>query len=310
VIHNKAITKTQKVHFFTPMVLNHIASLYRWNGIVDVSTKDVQDIKDPKEAGKQIIRELVHNLLMDLCCSMKHGINFYDPSLGTAARAGNLVLLRFLVGLKTATEDELVGALVVNVLKVCPDLLGRYFKEIQYSFTPRVKSTWLDNIRLLRKIYEAQPPVSVAFKTAEFVPLPRLINMVMITTVAPVCNKTMFTQGLNVSSEGYRVNSHTCIPTMRTMSTACTATPYPHRSLSRTKILAHKRAQKSGPGSVPHPLAHQSLSVGGDEDVHQLQGRLISSMLRLVRLRGMLGDSRPRSFPAAAVASCGCRLLI
>ncbi|CAJ0964902.1 unnamed protein product [Ranitomeya imitator] len=50
---------------------------------------------------------------------------------------------------------------------------------------------------------------------------------------------------------GYRVNSHTCSPTKRTMSTACTATPYPHRSLSRTKILAHKRAQKSGPGSVP-----------------------------------------------------------
>ncbi|CAJ0926630.1 unnamed protein product [Ranitomeya imitator] len=48
---------------------------------------------------------------------------------------------------------------------------------------------------------------------------------------------------------------------MRTMSTVCTATPYPHRSLSRTKILAHKRAQKSGPASVPHPLAHQSLSV-------------------------------------------------
>ncbi|KAM4047236.1 nucleolar pre-ribosomal-associated protein 1 isoform 2-T2 [Anomaloglossus baeobatrachus] len=201
VIHNKAITKTQKVHFFTPMVLNHIASLYRWNGIVDVSTADVQDTKDPKEAGKQMIRDLVHNLLMDLCCSLKHGINFYDPSLGTAARAGNLVLLRFLVGLKTATEDELVGALVVNVLKVCPDLLGRYFKEIQYSFTPRIKSTWLDNIRLLKKIYEAQPPVSVAFKTAEFVPLPRLINMVMITTVAPACNKTMFTQGLNVPNK-------------------------------------------------------------------------------------------------------------
>ncbi|CAJ0925813.1 unnamed protein product [Ranitomeya imitator] len=36
----------------------------------------------------------------------------------------------------------------------------------------------------------------------------------------------------------------------------------------RTKILAQKRAQKSGPGSVPHPLAYQSLSVGGDEDVH------------------------------------------
>ncbi|CAJ0950959.1 unnamed protein product, partial [Ranitomeya imitator] len=90
----------------------------------------------------------------------------------------------------------------------------------------------------------------------------------------------------------YRVSSHTCSPTKRTMSTACTATPYPHRSLSRTKILAHKRAQKSGPGSVPHPLAFQSLSVGGDEDVHQLQGRLISStFLRIPR------PFRPRVIP-------------
>ncbi|CAJ0940290.1 unnamed protein product [Ranitomeya imitator] len=76
-------------------------------------------------------------------------------------------------------------------------------------------------------------------------------------------------KGNNGFLEGYRVNSHTCNPTLWTMSTACTATPYPHRALSRAMILAHKRAQKSGPASVPHPLAHQSLSVGGDEDVHQ-----------------------------------------
>ncbi|XP_018420504.1 PREDICTED: nucleolar pre-ribosomal-associated protein 1 [Nanorana parkeri] len=201
VIQNKAITKTQKVRFFTSSILNHIASLYRWNGIVDVSTKDVQNTNDPKEAGKLMIRELVHNFLMDLCCSLKHGINFYDPSLGTAARAGNLVLLQFLVGLKSATEDELVGELVVNVLKVCPDLLSRYFKETQYSFVPRLKTAWLENIKLLKKIYDAQPPVSVAFKTTEYVPLPRLINMVMIATVAPMCNKTMLTQGLNVPNK-------------------------------------------------------------------------------------------------------------
>ncbi|XP_068126588.1 nucleolar pre-ribosomal-associated protein 1 [Hyperolius riggenbachi] len=197
VVHNKVISKTQKVRFFTSAILNHIASLYRWNGIVDTSTKEIQGTNDPKEAGKLMVRELVHNFLMDLCCSLKHGINFYDPSLGTAARAGNLVLLQFLVGLKSATDDDLVRELVVNILKVCPDLLSRYFKEIQYSFVPRLKTVWLDNIKLLKKIYEAQPPVSVAFKTTEFVPIPRLINMVMITTVAPVCNKTMLTQGLN-----------------------------------------------------------------------------------------------------------------
>jgi len=40
VVQNKNITKTQKVCFFTPEVLIHIASLYRWNGITDVSPGD------------------------------------------------------------------------------------------------------------------------------------------------------------------------------------------------------------------------------------------------------------------------------
>ncbi|XP_071994741.1 nucleolar pre-ribosomal-associated protein 1 isoform X2 [Engystomops pustulosus] len=198
VVHNNAISKTQKVRFFTVAILNHIASLYRWNGAVEMGTKNVQG---KIEAGKLQIRELVHNFLLDLCCSVKHGIAFFDPSLGTAARAGNLSLLRFLVALKTATEDDLVGALVVNILKVCPDLLSRYFKEIHFSFVPRMKSTWLDNIKLLKKIYEAQPPVSVAFRTTEFIPQPRLLSMVMITTVAPVCNKVLFTQGLNMPNK-------------------------------------------------------------------------------------------------------------
>ncbi|XP_062982759.1 nucleolar pre-ribosomal-associated protein 1 [Elgaria multicarinata webbii] len=201
VVHNKNISKTQKVRFFTVEVLNHIASLYRWNGIPDVSTEDVKASQDPEEAGKVLVRELVHKFLMDLCCSLKHGINFYDPSLGTSGRGGNLVLLRFLLCLKTAVEDEMVADLMVNIFKVCPDLLNRYFKESQYSFVPRLKSTWLDNMKLLRKIYEAQPEVSNAFKTTEFIPLPRLLSMVMVTTIPAVCNKAMFTQGLNIANK-------------------------------------------------------------------------------------------------------------
>uniref|UniRef100_A0A8D2JBQ1 URB1 ribosome biogenesis homolog n=1 Tax=Varanus komodoensis TaxID=61221 RepID=A0A8D2JBQ1_VARKO len=201
VVHNKNISKTQKVRFFTAELLNHIASLYRWNGIPDVSAEDVKSSQDPEEAGKALVRELVHKFLMDLCCSLKHGINFYDPTLGTSGRGGNLVLLRFLLSLKTAVEDEMVAELVVNIFKVCPDLLNRYFKESQYSFVPRLKSAWLDNMKLLRKIYEAQPEVSSAFKTTEFVPLPRLLSMVLVTTIPAVCNKAMFTQGLNIASK-------------------------------------------------------------------------------------------------------------
>ncbi|NXL64330.1 NPA1P protein, partial [Chordeiles acutipennis] len=207
VVQNKNITKTQKVRFFTAEVLVHIASLYRWNGITDVSPGDLKVTKGAEDVGKMMVRELVHNFLMDLCCSLKHGITFYDPSLGTSGnfffsfnRGGNVVLLRFLLGLKTATEDEMVADLLVNILKVCPDLLNRYFKETQYSFIPRLKSAWMDNMKLLKKIYEAQPEISSSFKTSEFIPLPRLLSMVMVTTVPAVCNKIMFTQGLNLSS--------------------------------------------------------------------------------------------------------------
>lgn len=40
VVLNKTISKTQKVRFFTPAVLANIASLYKWNGIVDATTDD------------------------------------------------------------------------------------------------------------------------------------------------------------------------------------------------------------------------------------------------------------------------------
>lgn len=147
-----------------------------------------------------MVRDLVHNFLMDLCCSRKHGISFYDASLGTSGRGGNLTLLHFLLSLKTAAGDDLVASLVVSILKVCPDLLTKYFKEVTFSFLPRVKSTWLNNVKLLNKIYEAQPEISPAFWTREFIPLPRLLAMVMVTTVPLVCNKIMFTQALNLDS--------------------------------------------------------------------------------------------------------------
>ncbi|XP_074070216.1 nucleolar pre-ribosomal-associated protein 1 isoform X2 [Macrotis lagotis] len=198
VVHNSGITKTQKVRFFTGNLLTNLASLYRWNGIADVSTENG---KPTEEEAKIMVRELVHNFLMDLCCSPKHGINFFDPSLGTLGRGGNLTLLNFLLGLKTATDDDMVAELVVNILKVCPDLLTKYFKEVNFSFVPRMKLTWLNNVKLLRKIYEAQPEISPAFKTKEFIPFSRLLTMVMVTTVPLVCNKIMFTQGLKVKNK-------------------------------------------------------------------------------------------------------------
>ncbi|XP_076837432.1 nucleolar pre-ribosomal-associated protein 1 isoform X2 [Brachyhypopomus gauderio] len=199
VVQNTAISKTQKVRFFNASTLSHIASLYRWNGIVDVTT-DHSEVMNEQEAGGIFVRELVHKFLLDLCCSRKHGISFHDPSLGTSGRPGNIVLLQFLGNLKQAAEDELVADLLVSILKCNPDILRRYFKETQFSFTPRLKGAWLESIALLKKIYQAQPEVSVAFRLKEMVPAPQLLNMVLVTSLPPVCNKTFFLQGLSVRS--------------------------------------------------------------------------------------------------------------
>ncbi|XP_062314220.1 nucleolar pre-ribosomal-associated protein 1 isoform X1 [Osmerus eperlanus] len=199
VVQNKAISKTHKVRFFSPSVLSNLASLYRWNGIVDASTGESKEAGN-QESGKMVVRQIVHNFLIDLCCSRKHGISFYDPSFGIIGRAGNIVLLQFLVGLKKATEDELVAELVARTLKVSPDILPRYFKESQYSFTPRVKDAWQENMTLLNMIYEAQPEVSKALQTREVIPLSRLLSMVMVTSIPPVCSKAFFTQGLNLAN--------------------------------------------------------------------------------------------------------------
>ncbi|XP_026881720.2 nucleolar pre-ribosomal-associated protein 1 isoform X3 [Electrophorus electricus] len=198
-VQNTAISKTQKVRLFNASTLAHIASLYRWNGIVDVTT-DHSEVMDEQEGGRVFVRELVHNFLLDLCCSRKHGISFHDPSLGTSGRAGNIVLLQFVVNLKQATEDELVADLLVSILKCNPDILTRYFRETQFSFIPRMKGAWLDSIALLKKIYQAQPEISMVFHLKEMVPASHLLSMVLITSLPPVCNKAFFIQGLSVPS--------------------------------------------------------------------------------------------------------------
>uniref|UniRef100_A0A673CAG6 URB1 ribosome biogenesis homolog n=1 Tax=Sphaeramia orbicularis TaxID=375764 RepID=A0A673CAG6_9TELE len=207
VVLNKAISKTQKVRFFTPAVLSSLASLYKWSGIEDATTDNEDMTADSQLSGAALVRDLVHNFLLDLCCSRKHGISFHDASFGTVGRAGNIVLLQFLVGLKQATDDELVADLVVNILKASPDILSRYFKETQFSYTPRLKTAWQDNVKLLKKIYEAQPEISTVFHAHEAIPLPRLLSMIMVVSLPPVCNKVFFTQGLTITNTAVQLTT-------------------------------------------------------------------------------------------------------
>lgn len=113
-------------------LLNYIVLLYNWNGIIDVNLENVKVFVE--EVGKIMVWEFVYNFLMDFCCLFKYGINFYDVFLGIFGRGGNLIFLYFLLGLKIVVDDELVVDFVVNIFKVCLDLLNKYFKEVIFFF--------------------------------------------------------------------------------------------------------------------------------------------------------------------------------
>lgn len=49
------------------------------------------------------------------------------------------------------------------------------------------------------QIYQVQPEISAVFQTGDVIPIPRLLSMIMVISLPPVCNKAFFTQGLSVS---------------------------------------------------------------------------------------------------------------
>lgn len=49
------------------------------------------------------------------------------------------------------------------------------------------------------QIYEVQPELSAIFQTDEVIPIPRLLSMIMVISLPPVCNKAFFNHGLSVS---------------------------------------------------------------------------------------------------------------
>lgn len=55
------------------------------------------------------------------------------------------------------------------------------------------------NFLIAIQIYDAQPEISTIFQTDEVIPLQRLLSMILVVSLPPVCNKPFFTQGLSVS---------------------------------------------------------------------------------------------------------------
>ncbi|XP_071485396.1 nucleolar pre-ribosomal-associated protein 1-like [Diadema antillarum] len=195
VVRNPAVTKTQKLALLNEYTLGQVATLYKnWRGNYDIQDNTVENAENPSEAGKQAVVNVAHNFLLEVTTSTKHGITFLDKSMGLGGRNQNSALYKFLLTLKTATTDDLVCDLVVNILKTCPDLLNKYLTTCPFTFAPRPSTTWLANVKLIEKIYAAQPHVSPALTRPERVGVAKLVSMVMVATAPATANPSFLQQ--------------------------------------------------------------------------------------------------------------------
>ncbi|XP_078617569.1 nucleolar pre-ribosomal-associated protein 1-like [Branchiostoma floridae x Branchiostoma japonicum] len=209
VVRSEFVSKTAKIHLFTNQALHQLALLYNWTGRVDFSVSEgTQEMSEGqrKKEGIRLVRQLVHEFLLELCCDFRNGINFHNKTFGTSGKNMNPVLHKFLLDLRQANRDPLEAELVIRVLKACPDLLNRYLSDVTFSFSPRPSAQWTDNMALFTEIYQSQPDISPVFDLPEPRPAEEVISMVMVTAV-PSAVKPVIAQGIKHAEPSVRATT-------------------------------------------------------------------------------------------------------
>lgn len=203
VIKNIVISKTTKIHMISD-VLKDISALFQWDGVTDIELEEYGS-----DTGQAFIRQLTSEFLYHACCPFKYGINFRDVTFGISAKSKNHVLLRFILSLTKVTSDSLIQDLVIRILNACPDLLSRYFIELQLCFKPRVSEKWLSNCEFLKRIYSCQPDVAPvltylaktsSFAVGEKYSIETVVRMAMPGIIPPVFDNALFKQCLKHDS--------------------------------------------------------------------------------------------------------------
>ncbi|XP_013390807.1 nucleolar pre-ribosomal-associated protein 1, partial [Lingula anatina] len=206
VVLNPYISKTAKIRLFNDNILKQLLQLYKWKGPTKwkASQEDAMEqeieIEEDENEDRKVVREQVHSFLLEICCSIKTGINFYDKSIGTSGKNMNHVLTNFLVSITKPYEQPLIQELVVSVLTTCPDQLGRYLPTLQHHFVPRVSAKWIAALEFLHKVYSVLPELSSFLKPTEHVPPQRLVAMAMTLTVPPAAIMNLITQAVKKPS--------------------------------------------------------------------------------------------------------------
>lgn len=96
---------------------------------------------------EETVRTLVHDVLLEACCSPEFGICFAVkqaaattadslPIASSGEKPNNPMLLHFVTALGDAVEDPLMRDLIMKIMQACPDILPQYFKTVRRRRLP------------------------------------------------------------------------------------------------------------------------------------------------------------------------------
>ncbi|XP_061193615.1 nucleolar pre-ribosomal-associated protein 1-like [Saccostrea echinata] len=184
VIENETITKTQKLRLFNDYSLSQISLLYKWTGHPEqgegTNTDDIEEIETHSSEDKEMVIKMAHKLLMEICCSHKNGINFYDKTLGTGGKNQNQLLTNFLTSVSKTVDGKEVQDLICQILKTCPDQIQHYLPCLIKNIPPRPTSRWCSTMNFLCEIYTHQPDSPVVLKSSQHHSPVKFVEMVMV----------------------------------------------------------------------------------------------------------------------------------
>ncbi|XP_066598571.1 nucleolar pre-ribosomal-associated protein 1 isoform X2 [Prorops nasuta] len=156
VLENSGISKTAKLSVFSTPVVQNLVTLYNWKG-----PKNWPKVKSSYAASSAFLAEkdettnVVHEFLLTLLTSHKHGIIFHDRMLGTSGARSNQLVYAVLQSLDRPWEYEKPSDLVVKILMACPDLIKSQMSSIESYLQPRASKKWIALIKFVKTIIES-----------------------------------------------------------------------------------------------------------------------------------------------------------
>ncbi|XP_015919110.1 nucleolar pre-ribosomal-associated protein 1 [Parasteatoda tepidariorum] len=185
IVENIDIPKTCKLRLFNEHSLKFVIELYSWRGPLKkkkfMKRKLGEDAKPLcYEVGDEEAKEVqlcAHQFMLSLCSSVKYGIIFRDPSLGSSGRNFNSVITNILKCFTKPFADELSSEFVISVLKACPDQVKFFLPLLKDSFAPRISVLWVKAIEFFEKAIRSLDVTSYLFKSGTKFPMPTLTSI-------------------------------------------------------------------------------------------------------------------------------------